>query len=622
MAKRSSSNSQKINNSGSKTVVAKSGRELPVAGSEYETIFHAVEDAVFLVDVRQDSGGLTFIFERNNASHKEQTGLEPEAFHGRTPREVLGDEEGGRVEARYRECVKKEQPIEYEETLTLPDGERAWETKLTPVFREGKVDKLVGVARDITEQKERERRTALLQASTDAIMVLAPDGTVRYVNQASKRVLRCQTGELIGGNIADHVADEYTSRVMSVLDRLGGMEPGAVDTVEYQFECSRCDGEIRWVKSTIKNTLDNPAIDGLLVTTQDITEQKEREQQLEQFKEAVELSAHAIYITDRGGTIQYVNPAFETITGYSREEAIGQQPQLLKSGEYDDAFYQKLWETILDGEQWEAEMVNEQADGERLVLNQTVAPLTDEDGEPQKFVAVAQDITERKEYEEALENQRDNLELLNQIVRHDVRNDLQLVLIYAETLESHVDTDGEEYIRQILEATRDAVDITKTARDVTEVLLQSDTDCAPIRLRYALENQVDEVRSSSEHALVTVGGQVPEINILADDMLESVFRNLLKNAVVHNDKEVPEVTASVTTTDEVARVRITDNGPGIPDDKKDQIFEEGETALDSDGTGIGLYLVETLVNRYGGDVWVEDNEPDGSVFVVELPRPA
>jgi signal transduction histidine kinase len=102
-------------------------------------------------------------------------------------------------------------------------------------------------------------------------------------------------------------------------------------------------------------------------------------------------------------------------------------------------------------------------------------------------------------------------------------------------------------------------------------------------------------------------------------MLESVFRNLLTNAIQHNDNEVPEVTVSATAGDDTVRVRIADNGPGIPDERKEEIFEQGEVSLDSEGTGLGLYLVDTLVGRYGGEVRVKDNNPDGAIFIVELP---
>jgi signal transduction histidine kinase len=153
-------------------------------------------------------------------------------------------------------------------------------------------------------------------------------------------------------------------------------------------------------------------------------------------------------------------------------------------------------------------------------------------------------------------------------------------------------------------------------------MLQTDIDLKQIRLRPALESEVDDVRSNYGHALVHIEGTIPDGEVLADEMLESVFRNLLKNAIQHNDAEVPEVTVSATEGEETVTVRIADNGPGISDERTEKIFEQGEMGLDSEGTGLGLYLVETLVDRYGGDVYVEDNDPTGAVFVVELPLAA
>jgi signal transduction histidine kinase len=243
-----------------------------------------------------------------------------------------------------------------------------------------------------------------------------------------------------------------------------------------------------------------------------------------------------------------------------------------------------------------------------------------EDGKPVRAVGIHLDIDERKEYEQALERQRDNLEVLNQVVRHDVRNSLQIALAYGDMLEDYIEEDGEAHLQQVLKAGREAVDITQTAGDVTKVLLRSDADSAPVDVRSVLEKQIDDVRASYERIIVSVDEVIPDVEVLADDMLESVFRNLLNNAIVHNDKEIPEVTVSVTADDETVRVRVADNGPGIPDDRKERIFEESERGLDSEGTGLGLYLVRTLIDRYGGDVWVENNGPEGSVFIVELLR--
>ena len=246
------------------------------------------------------------------------------------------------------------------------------------------------------------------------------------------------------------------------------------------------------------------------------------------------------------------------------------------------------------------------------------SPVYDDDGAVRGICGVSTDITDQKEHERMLEEQRDNLEILNQIIRHDIRNNLQLVVAYGNMLEDYVENDGEEFLGHIMDAGREAVEITQTAGEVTDVLLGSGTDQTPVNLKPVLVTQIDYVRENHERALVSVEETLPDVAVLADEMLDSVFRNLLNNAVVHNDKEIPKVIASATANDDVVQVRIADNGPGIPDEQKDQIFEEGEKGLDSEGTGIGLYLVQTLVERYGGAVWIEDNEPEGSVFIIEL----
>ncbi|WP_340100399.1 PAS domain S-box protein [Salinibaculum salinum] len=373
----------------------------------------------------------------------------------------------------------------------------------------------------------------------------------------------------------------------------------------------------------------------------------EQERDLRSFERAVESSGHGIVITDIDGTIEYVNPAFEEITGYSREEMRGENPRVLNSGEHDEAFYREMWETILAGDVWHSEIINEHKDGEQVVLDQTIAPITGGDGEIERFVAINRDVTERSAYEQRVEEQRDKLDVLNQMVRHDIRNDLQLVSTYADLLERQVDDDAREYVEMVQQSAQNAISLTKTARDLAETMLESEHASEPKCLRKTLRAQVDSVAASHDGADIVVDGSVPSVSVNANDMLDSVFWNILTNAVEHNDAGVPEVTVSATALSECVVVRIADNGPGVPDTQKEDIFGKGEQGLESDGTGIGLYLVQTLVDSYGGSVWVEDRQQErtthertpadggrrsptghvrrrdnvsGSVFVVKLPR--
>ena len=221
--------------------------------------------------------------------------------------------------------------------------------------------------------------------------------------------------------------------------------------------------------------------------------------------------------------------------------------------------------------------------------------------------------------QERLAEQRDDLRLLNQVMRHDIRNDLQLIGAYAELLEEHVDEEGVEYLKIIKESTESATDLTATARDLARVMLDTDCEVRSVSIESVLAQQVEELRTGHPGAVVTVEGSIPDVEVAGNDMLGSVFRNLLRNATQHNDKTPPEVTVSAAERDGSIEVRIADNGPGVPDSQKEEIFGRGEKGLESSGAGIGLYLVQSLVDTYGGDVFVEDNDPEGAVFVVELP---
>lgn len=152
---------------------------------------------------------------------------------------------------------------------------------------------------------------------------------------------------------------------------------------------------------------------GRLIATQsffrDITERKRIEQQLRLASTAMESAANGIMITDREGRIIWVNPAFTRLTGYTPEEALGQNPRLLKSGKHDLSFYQNLWETILSGQTWHSETINRRKDGSLYVEEQTITPVRDERGEISRFISIKQDITERKWAEEALQKRTHDL---------------------------------------------------------------------------------------------------------------------------------------------------------------------------------------------------------------------
>ncbi|RQG94793.1 PAS domain S-box protein [Natrarchaeobius oligotrophus] len=253
----------------------------------------------------------------------------------------------------------------------------------------------------IDRYRSRITRRELVDAVDDAIIVYdSKTGDVIDVN----RIVREDWGYSYERACASTIADLSVSR-QPTSDRSiddwtrGGDGENQPRRFEWAFE--RRDGTQCWADVRLKRVTDG----GTGRTAAIVSEtrgSKRKALKLEAFREAVEHAGHSVYITDTSGEIRYVNGAFEEITGYGGDEAIGRTPRLLKSGEHDKAFYRELWSTILDGSIWQNEIVNERKDGTKYVVNQTIAPITDDSGTIVRFVAINAEITDRKQYERRL----------------------------------------------------------------------------------------------------------------------------------------------------------------------------------------------------------------------------
>jgi PAS domain S-box-containing protein len=340
----------------------------------------------------------------------------------------------------------------------------------------------------------------------------------------------------------------------------------------------------------------------------------------EQYKTLIKQGSDAVSIVSEDGTIRYQSPNTFQIKGWEPEELVGEN--IFEYIHPDDRSRVTDEFRSLVGTQGHIEKQIEfrfRTKNRGWVWLETTGtspgPETPIDG----YITTSRDISARKRREQQIAEQRDNLELLNQVLRHDLRNDLQVVTGRLAMVSGHVDESEVESLQTARESAEHAIELTTTAREMAEVMLTDETNTQSVELQPTLGGVVENVRAGYPDATVTVEGEIPPVTVTATEMLSSVFDNLLTNAIQHNDKPTAKVTVSAVENEETVTIRIADNGPGVPDDQKDQIFGKGDTGLESSGTGIGLYLVHRLVEIYGGDVWVEDNDPEGSVFAVELP---
>jgi PAS domain S-box-containing protein len=346
-----------------------------------------------------------------------------------------------------------------------------------------------------------------------------------------------------------------------------------------------------------------------------------REDPIDRYQTIVQHSSDVVSLVDGDGVIRYESPSVERVLGYAPDDLLGECVFDYVHPEDRERVVRAFEEVVRSSEPVtrRAEFRGRNADGSWSWLEAVTSnrPGSSRD----EYVINSRDVTERKRYERRLEEQSEELEALNRLLRHDIRNDMTVVLGWAEELEAHVDETGRSHLQRIITNGEHVVELTRLARDYAEMLSRKgEMETEPVSLRTVLRNEVALRRESFPEATFDCPGEIPDVAVDANEMLRSVFGNLLNNAVQHNDADRPVVEVSWNVRDEDVLVYVADNGPGVPDDRKDAIFGKGDGGLEGDDTGIGLYLVQRLVSQYDGHVWVEDGDPDGAVFVVELPR--
>ena len=405
-----------------------------------------------------------------------------------------------------------------------------------------------------------------------------------------------------------------------------------------EWHAEHSDGELFWVEVSMRRAYVGEEL-RVLVIARDITERKDRQAKLEALTTRLELALEetgtGVWEWDLRTDELRWDDTSECLFGYEPGGFPNRYAGFADRLSDDELRrVEAAVETAIEtGSHCEVEFRIKLPDGERRWLRTHGVTEYDADGEPVRMIGVQIDVTERVVAARRVEQQRDALELLNSVVRHDIRNDLQLVDAYADML-AETDTDyNERYLSIIRRATADAIDLTSTAEELSEVMLQADPKPEPIALRPVLQAEIEAVSQSYTDSEITVEGEIPDVLVSAGPLLDAVFRNLLRNAIQHNRRETPGIWVSADCFDGRIEIRVADNGAGIDKAEKETIFGKGNQGLDSDGTGIGLYLVESLIEGYGGDVWVEDrgrptysgsrsqtedDEPTGAVFVVQL----
>lgn len=325
-----------------------------------------------------------------------------------------------------------------------------------------------------------------------------------------------------------------------------------------------------------------------------------------------------IYVIDTDGHLRLWNRAVEEITGYEPEELSTMHVSDFVPEDESERISEAIEDTFEEGPVRVVSRVQTH-DGREIPYEFYSAATTDLDGDP-VVVGVARDVTDRQEREERLERQRGQLEVLNRLVRHDIKNDMMVVVGLTEMLMDEVQGEVRTELERVHETGKHTMQLTEVARDLVEIVIQGgELGVEPTSLAEHLQTEIDNASRSYADATYTTKGSIPDVQVEANQLLGAVFRNLLNNAAQHNDRDHPQITIRAEANEEQVQVAITDDGPGIPEDRKAQLFERSPE-LEAGGTSLGLFLVGRLLDIYGGEIELEENEPRGTVAIVTLNR--
>ena len=338
-----------------------------------------------------------------------------------------------------------------------------------------------------------------------------------------------------------------------------------------------------------------------------------------QYEEAMKHAGVAISITDSDGVIQYVNPAFKELTGYSAAEAVGSTHRILKSGEMSDNHYEQLWGTITNGDIFEKQVINRTKDGDRYILQETISPVTTDNGEPEAYVAVQFDITDK-----LLREQR--LAVLNRVLRHNLRASVNVITGQTGLLEDRIrekigDDALPEAIADSIETIRDRVEHVhsqaETAREIEAVLADEATEQTWESVETLCETATETASERGASCVCNVDGDIADQQV--DGEATRIIEELVDNAVRHHDRQpsAVEVRVTLSVAGDDLLCTIADDGPGLSEQEL-VVVEEGAEEPLRHGSGLGLWMVNWLAIACGGSISATTGD-SGTTISVRVP---
>jgi len=482
-------------------------------------------------------------------------------------------------------------------------------------------------------QKSEERYRSLVENINDVHFMTDTNGIITYISPPIETITAYSPEEIIGLSFTDFIHPDDVFRIQQQFQKIMAGELG-----EREYRIKTKSGKYCWIRSSSRPIIKSGNPNGIQGILTNINERKLIESERERLSAAIEQAAEAVLITDDLGTIQYVNPAFEKISGYKKEEAIGQKPNILKSDKHNDAFFKNLWETITSGNIWKGEISNKNKNNNIYNVEVTISPVLNEAGKIANFVSVQRDITREQELEEQF-HQAQKMESVGRLaggVAHDFNNMLSVILGYSELAMRKLNPSDKMYteMQEINNAGQ------RSAALTTQLLaFARKQEIAPkiLDLNDAISNMIKMLRRLIGEDIELIWKPGANLNAIKIDpaQVDQILANLgvnARDAIGRTGKVIIE-TYNIKLDDDYCRLHafakpgeyvllgFSDDGCGMDDKTLAKVFEPFFTTKTvGEGTGLGLSTVYGIVKQNNGLIEVESKPGFGTQFKIFFPK--
>ena len=497
------------------------------------------------------------------------------------------------------------------------------------------------IVHDISERKKvqeeliqsEEKHRHLIENMQEGLIVVDNNDVIQLVNPIFCEMLGYEENELIGKvgneillNEADKefILQKNRNRIKGISER-------------YELNMLKKSGEqitLQMLASSMNDA--NGIVVGSMAVCFDITERKKAEEKIIILSRAVEQSPTSVIITNQDGAIQYVNAKFCDITGYTKEEVIGKNPRILKSGQHDKNFYENLWDTILTGKDWHGEILNKKKSGELFWVNTQISPVVNENGDINNFVAVIENITGKKKIIEELIVAKRKAETLDKMkteflaqMSHEIRTPLNAMMNYTSFLKDDLSADKSKELSEIFESISDSG--SRIVRTIDMILNASELQVGGYDY---IEKKIDiygeiikRVCRDLRHFLeskklkLRITKLTENTSVLCDEYsIYQTLLNLIDNAIKYTEEGFVDVRLLRNDEDNL-QIEIEDTGIGISEKYIDHLFdafsqEETGYSRKFEGTGLGLSIVKKYCELNRIRIDVKSKKKVGTTFTL------